>query len=72
MRNAPPEQSEHPISNLITNSSFSWTGDDRKSRQEMKVVCVLENVVALLFIISAKNFEQREMMIENNKQKQRW
>ena len=44
-----------------------------KRQQEIKVICMYENVAALLFILSEeKNFEQREMMIEDNAKEQRW
>ena len=48
-------------------------GDDvnLKSRQDVKVICIRENVDALLCIVPVENnWEQREAMTEDNEQKQ--
>ena len=55
-------------SNLETDSLFSRSGDKKKIRKEINVVCAHKNVVELVFVIFGENnVGQREMMIESNK-----
>ena len=57
---------------LLTGSPFSLMGDERKSHQEIKLICAPENVVTLLFIIPAEKNLEREMTTEDNEREQRW